>query len=524
MEKLKNKYENDIHANEIVLLACYIAGINIESVYSDLIKDEIYSPFNGLVLTDSFQLYEQEKDMIANLLPDNSQRRTNQKNKEVTVIIGNPPYSTGQSSADDNAQNLKYSNLDSRIESTYAQLSKSINKRPLYDNYIRAFRWASDRIKDEGVIGFVTNAGWIDRVATDGFRQSLEREFTNIYVFHLRGNQRTSGEKSRQEGGKVFGSGSRTPIAITLLVKRKDYVGKGKIFFHDIGDYLSRETKLAKIEKFKSIGNMLDEDRFEILNPDENNDWVNQSNKEFDNYFLICDRNKFNGETIFSSYSIGLTTCRDSWCYNSNKQKLESNIKKSIEFYNNNLLKDSPIVNLSLISWSRGLKKDFALKKKKSFNKDSIYQSLYRPFDNTNYVYFNRSFNEYVYKLFDYFPTANHENLLICITGVGAGKDFSCLMVNKLPNQHTVDTDLCFPLYVYQEANKELNLFSQFNEKNNKKKYAITDFYRDKLCLKYSRQDISKEQIFFFIYGLLHSVEYREKFKNNLFKEQPGYQ
>ena len=176
-EQLKKKFKSEIHANEILLLAYYIACINIESVYDELIKEETYNSFNGFVLTDTFQLYEQERDMIANLLPDNSERRENQKKQNITVIIGNPPYSVGQTSANDNAANNFYRNLDQRIENTYASKSNSASKKDIYDSYIRAFRWASDRINDHGVIGFVSGSGWLEKGFARGIRESFAEEF-----------------------------------------------------------------------------------------------------------------------------------------------------------------------------------------------------------------------------------------------------------------------------------------------------------------------------------------------------------
>ncbi len=217
LKDLPYKYNHEIHANEIVLLAYYIAAINIEATYHSLVSGD-YTPFKGILLTDTFQLYEKD-DLISNYLVDNTERRNRLKNLDIRVIMGNPPYSAGQSSANDNNQNVKYPLLDARIEKTYAAESTSTNKNSLYDSYIRAIRWASDRMGDRGVMGFITNAGWIEGNAMDGLRKTLAEEFTSIYIFHLRGNQRTSGELSRKEGGKLFGSGSRAPIAITLFVK-----------------------------------------------------------------------------------------------------------------------------------------------------------------------------------------------------------------------------------------------------------------------------------------------------------------
>ena len=230
-ETLLKKYTQELHANEIVLLAYYMACINIESAFHEILKPNKYTKFDGGVLTDTFQLYEQERDMIANLLPDNSKKRTKQKKRDIRVIIGNPPYSAGQTTANDETKNLIYPNLDEKIKSTYVKNSSATLKHDLYDSYIRAFRWASDRIGDEGIIGFVTNAGWVDGNATDGFRKIISKEFNKIYTIHLRGNQRTSGELSRKEGGKIFGSGSRSPIAITFLVKKKKKLEETEIFF-----------------------------------------------------------------------------------------------------------------------------------------------------------------------------------------------------------------------------------------------------------------------------------------------------
>ncbi|HZV45274.1 MAG TPA: helicase-related protein, partial [Saprospiraceae bacterium] len=260
---LVRKYTNEIHANEIVLLAYYIASVNIENAYHDATIDpddgigkENYLPFEGIVLTDTFQLGETDESekLFSEMFPKNSARVARQKKAPLRVIMGNPPYSIGQRSANDDAQNLKYQKLDSRIADTYAKATSTTNKNSLYDSYIKAFRWSTDRLdpKHGGIIAFVSNGAWLESNSSDGFRKELEREFSSIWVFNLRGNQRTSGELSRKEGGKIFGSGSRTPIAITLLVKNPESKAlKATIRYHDIGDYLSREEKLAKIKEAK---------------------------------------------------------------------------------------------------------------------------------------------------------------------------------------------------------------------------------------------------------------------------------
>ena len=523
-ERLLEKYKSEIHANEIVLLACYIAGINIESVYSDIIQNEIYEPFSGIVLTDTFQLFEQDKDMIANLLPDNSQRRTNQKKQNLTVIFGNPPYSKGQTSADDNAANIKYPNLDKRIEETYAANSRATNKNALYDSYIKAFRWASDRIGSEGIIAFITNAGWIEGNSMEGFRKSLNTEFDKIYICNLRGNARTSGELRRKEKGNVFGSGTRTPVAITFLIKSKiNSSEEGKINFYDIGDYLTTEQKLSKISKTESIKTIIEKDEFEIVEPDEDNNWINQGEKDFKKHISMGNKTKNYEITIFKNYTNGLMTARDAWCYNPNKNKLISNIKQTMRFYNSNLNNSSLPIDKSAIGWSSGIIQDFKNKKEKFFDETRIYKSNYRPFNKTNYVYFDRTFNERVYQMPKIFPTNNHQNKLIVIRGIGiAGNtEFSCLMVDAIPDKHALANSQCFPLYLYNEDSndEQTNLFTKGADKG--KESAISEEGFNYFSRNFSDIQITKEDIFYYVYGILHSKEYTEKYRNNLSKELP---
>ena len=296
--ELKHKYTSEIHANEIVLLAYYIAAVNIETVYDELAHEGLdnhglrtdadYRSFQGICLTDTFQMVDQERDLIAELLPDNSERRTRQKRIEITGIVGNPPYSAGQKSANDNAANVAYPKLDDRIRDTYARHSTAANKNALYDSYIRAFRWATDRIGEAGVVAFVTNAGWIDGNATDGLRKCLAEDFSDIYVFHLRGNARTSGELRRRERGNVFGEGSRAPIAISVLVKNPDAGYRGRIHFHDIGDYLDREQKLSSIRAFGSIDAITRSQGWRHIVPDENHDWLDQVDRSLERFPGHC--------------------------------------------------------------------------------------------------------------------------------------------------------------------------------------------------------------------------------------------
>ena len=334
-EQIKRKFTTEIHANEVVLLAYYIACINIEAVYADLVKEDKYQSFDGMVLTDTFQLYEQERDMIADLLPDNSERRTRQKKKDIMVVIGNPPYSTGQSSANDDAANLRYKNLDERIRQKYAMPSRYTNKKSLYDSYIRAIRWASDRIGEKGVIGFVSGSGWINKNFSDGVRKSVFKEFGQIFIINLRGDIRKniSTKGHTDEGENIFGNASMTGIAITILCKTKNKFAN-HIHYFDIGKNKTKKEKLKILDELKSIRKIIANKKFQEIIPDENSDWLDQTDKNFEKLPIIGDKKNKQADRIFELYSAGIKTQRDVWCVNSSRNRLTQNIKNSIDFFN----------------------------------------------------------------------------------------------------------------------------------------------------------------------------------------------
>ncbi|WP_219272825.1 type ISP restriction/modification enzyme [Pseudomonas sp. Xaverov 83] len=542
-EQLQNKYQGQIHANEIVLLAYYIAAINIEAVYHSIVGGD-YQPFEGICLTDTFQLYEKD-DLVSELLVDNSARRTRQKALDIRVIIGNPPYSAGQNSANDNNANVAYPLLDSRIRDTYAERSTSTLKKALYDSYIRAIRWASDRIGDSGVIGFVTNGNFLETGAFSGLRQCLAEEFSSVYVFHLRGNQRTSGELSRKEGGKIFGSGSRSPIAISLLVKNPVAQKHGQIHWHDIGDYLSQSEKLERISNFKSIAGITDANAWKLITPDEHGDWVNLRDDGFAQFIVMGNKKDESSKVIFENYSSGIKTNRDAWVYNSSRGKLERTVGSMIEFYNGEVERYSVLCSdlnksewpdidtfidfdSTKMSWTREVKQDLSRHTKRKFIASGIVQSLYRPFTKT-WIYFNQHFNNCVYQMPRIFPDAMAENKVICINSVGAQKDFSAIISNHLPDLHVVQTGQCFPLYLYDspedqtKANKAApGLFDvPAKPRISSRRDAITDEGLAHFSIAYPGEDISKEDLFYYVYGLLHSSEYRDKYADNLGKELP---
>ena len=532
-DKLQHKYKHEIHANEIVLLAYYIAAINIETVYHELAYGSLsaeadYVPFEGILLTDTFQMYEQERDMVANLLPDNSERRTKQKALDIRVIIGNPPYSAGQNSANDNAANIAYPQLDAKIRDTYAASSTATLKNSLYDSYIRAFRWASDRIGNAGVMAFVTNAGWIDGNAADGMRKCLAEEFNDLYIFHLRGNQRTAGELSRKEGGKIFGSGSRAPIAISVLVKDPTCVERGRIHFHDIGDYLDQKQKLAIIHNFGSIQGISKANGWTNIVPDENNDWLDQVDQNFDKFIEMSG-------ALFERNSRGVTTSRDAWVYNSSPTKLSNNVQSNIEFYNRELWRLSSksqtwppenlinfvTINERTFSWGGDILKHFARKTSLEYSSEKIVPSIYRPFQK-QHLYFDPILNNRVYQMPRIYPNRESKNLVIQVSGIGA-KNFSALMLDTMPCLDNIEKGQCFPLFLYEEKSFQEGLFSgAINaEKNTNRRDAITDAGLAHFQEAYPGSSICKEDIFYYVYGLLHSEDYRDRFSNNLSKQLP---
>ncbi len=256
--------------------------------------------------------------------------------------------------------------MDDRIRETYAKYSTATNKNSLYDSYIRAIRWASDRIQGKGIICFVTNGSFIDNNAMDGLRKCFVDEFSRIYCFNLRGNQRTSGETSRREGGQIFCSGSRATIAITLLVKNPEHTRACELLYHDIGDYLSREEKLSIIAQSGGITGI----EWRVIDPNNNHDWINQRDPAFEAFTSLGDKTNTTAKTIFDLYSRGLETSRDAWCYNFSREAVSANMGRMIDFYNQQVKRyqsikgDKPSIDNFVdndpkkINWSSGIKQD----------------------------------------------------------------------------------------------------------------------------------------------------------------------
>lgn len=538
-EALERKYRSEIHANEIVLMAYYIASINIENVYHDLAgADAKYRSFDGICLTDTFQLGEKAsaENLYSEQFPTNSKRVIEQKKQPITVIISNPPYSVGQKSANDNAQNEHYPILEAKIANTYrlaSETTSALSATALKDSYIKAFRWATDRLasQEQGVIGFVTNGAYLDGISQDGMRKCFEREFSSIYVFNLRGNQRTSGELSRKEGGKIFGSGSRTPIAITILVRNpNDHAKKAQIFYHDIGDYLSREEKLNIIRKFGSIETI----PWATITPNEHGDWVNKRNALFNNYISIEPQKKFaKSKSFFDVNFIGVCSNRDSWVYNYSHKRVEENMRKLIATYNEDVLKwcknvdNTPLENIltkdaTKITYTAILKNRLKNKQTFDYEQSSMRIGCYRPYTKSN-LYFNRIFNETIGLSPKMYPMTSAQNIVICLSGIGANKDFSAYITDCIPEYQLISNGQCFPLYWYDDSAADITtLFSTPDRPADRyvRRDGVTDWILSTARKQYGSK-VGKEDIFYYVYGMLHSPEYRTVFASDLKKSLP---
>ncbi|MCY4342856.1 MAG: DEAD/DEAH box helicase family protein [Gammaproteobacteria bacterium] len=538
-EDLERKYREEIHANEIVLLAYYIAAINIESVFHSVAGRDDYLPYTGICLTDTFALHEGD-DELSYYMKDNTDRRERQKATDIRVIVGNPPYSAGQKSENDNAKNVRYAGLDERIRSTYAVRSKTGNLQNLYDSYIRAIRWGSDRLGAAGVMAFVSGSAWIERTFADGMRKCLADDFSKIHVFHLRGDVRKnmlSGSRAG-EGENVFGHGSMTGVAISVFVKNPNSTERGRILFHDIGDGLDRKLKLGEIRRFGSMRGIDATGKWRRVAPDDYGDWVDQRDPGFRSFLSLGDKKDKTGHVLFSNYSLGVATGSDAWCINPSPTALANNIWATINFFNKELSRwlrykdDSNLGAGTLtdvdrfvnndterISWTHNLKHDIHRGLGLEAKQGIFVPCMYRPFTKQGQFFSNR-LNQRVYQIPRVFPNGELPNRLIAVTGRGGRSGFSTLMMDTLPNLHTIDSGQCFPLWLYDSESAGADLLGE-QVPSYRRIDAITDHGLQHFRSAYPSERITREEIFHYIYGLLHSEDYRIRYRANLAKELP---
>ncbi|WOI90322.1 DEAD/DEAH box helicase [Rhodococcus qingshengii] len=548
-EDLARKYANELHANEITLLAYYVAAVNIETTYHALVaqdSDDTYMPFEGIVLADTFQITENGDSLDSAMFPQNNDRIIRQNSTPINVVIGNPPYSVGQTSANDLNANVGYPTLDGRIADTYAKRSTATNKNSLYDSYLRAFRWATDRIGDSGVVAFVSNGGWVDGNTADGIRLSMAEEYAHIYVYNLRGNARTAGDLRQKEKGNVFGSGARTTAAIFIGIKNPAHTGPCEIHYRDIGDYLTREDKLRIVSEGQ-LGTV----DWQSITPNSHGDWTSQRDDTFTTWPAIGNKKSTVGAmTVFAAHSRGLATGRDPWCYDYSQTQLESSVRKLIsqyelarqefrsycqEFEITNpkesdvtafLGTDPAMTSTGRVSWNSSLKQQLARNSAIEFTATSLQASAYRPFQK-QMSYFSGALNERRYQLPSMYPTRNHENIGIVLTGPASHFEFTPFTTDLLPNLHVLDTGQFFPRWTYEKnepSDGGLDFATTEEKPADEWGYRRIDNITDGILTLYRSavgDQVTKDDIFFYVYGLLHDPAYRNAYASDLKKMLP---
>ena len=527
---LERKYHNEFHANEIVLLAYYIAAIHIEEAFHGRRGPEsFYEPFDGIVLTDTFNLHTDRTGFPKEWLPDNSERAERQQNAPIQVIVSNPPWRAGQRSASDDNPNVDYPDIEERVAKTYAARSRSTNKNSLYDTYKMAIRWASDRVGDQGVVAFVTNGSWIDGNVDSGVRACLAEEFSSVHVLNLRGHTWKGGERGRAEGGPVFGQGSSATVAIVILTRNPNAKSKEcNILYRDIGDYMKREKKLSILDEVGSIAGIAD---WQKIKPDQHHDWIGQRDAAFQDFYPMGSQAAKAGDVgskaIFKLYSNGYYTGRDTYIYNFSRNECAINARGMVDDYRAALrvLEKSPSYNVnqvanvhsSRVRWDQTLKNRLSAKVQTTFDTAKLRRTAYRPFVAMN-CYADQVFAKRPGPSNWMFPANEKDNKAICVPGVGSTKPFSALVVNVMPDLHFVSFGQCFPRFRYESRSSDDLIYKNptLDRIDN-----ISNSALDKFRSRYRDKSITKDAIFDYVYGILHQSSYRSRFTNDLAKDLP---
>jgi predicted helicase len=517
---LARKYANELHANEILLLAYYIAAANIETTYEEL--EGTPRPFPGLVLTDSFQSWENDDQQDIEVIPENNERLERQKQLPIQVILGNPPYSVGQDSANDDNANEKYPTLDGEIERTYVARSTATSKRTLYDSYIRAIKWATLRIRDRGVVAFVTNGGFLESNAADGMRKTLAEEFSAIHVFNLRGNRRQGGPEGRPiwEAFAKGTGGSIATIAIVVLVKRAGNPDPATVFYSQVSDFTTATEKVAEVVAAGSISGV----NPISITPNEHGDWLSQRRDDFDAFLPLIDPDA--PRAIFDLNSLGTATGRDAWSYNFSKRHLVETAEGMIRRYNAEVdaveggAQRSPR-DPKLISWNANLELDLRRRRRHDVKSQAAHPAAYRPFT-SQWVYLHPAMVARTYRLPKVFPPGL-ANAGIYLTGPASHYSFCALAADAVPDLHLLDSGQLFPRWRYEKVDNagmfdvdEGEVIDGYRRIDN-----ITDEALAAFSAAYPDESISKDDIFDYVYGLLHSPEYRETYAADLKKMLP---
>ena len=519
---LEETYRHELHCNEVMLLPYYIASLNIEQEFFH--RTQTYLPFEGITLADTFELLEDHEQMQL-FTKENTERVERQKNADMFVVIGNPPYNMRQVNENDNNKNRTYETINKMLKETYSQDSKATNKNALSDPYVKAILWASRRIGEEGVVAFVTNNSFLDGIAFDGMRKHLYQDFNRIYILDLKGNVRKDSMREGIPIGEkhtVFGLAAMVGISVNFFVKSNQH-NDHKIYYSGMDWKATRQEKFNQVENADSINGI----EWKEIIPDNRYTWLTEGlNPDFDT-FIPMGTKEAKAEkgtavdVLFKTYSNGVKTNRDAWTYNFNRKALTENVSRMIGTYNAEVARWTQRTNRNIniddfvvsddakISWSESLKRKLKSGKTIDFSQENIRPSLYRPFTKSN-LYFDRMLTERVYVFPSIFPTpeAETENRSICVNGIGSSKPFNGLIVGVIPCLGILDANQCFPFYTY-------------NEDGTNRQENITDWALAAFRKHYSDESISKWDIFHYTYGILHHHKYREKYQANLKRDLP---
>ncbi|MEW6194379.1 MAG: type ISP restriction/modification enzyme [Bacteroidota bacterium] len=514
-DKLKFKYQNEIHCNEVVILPYYVANLNIEYTYYQ--KMQQYEEFKNICFVDTldnlgfaFTTDDQQLDAFG-FASENTERIKRQNEKKISVIISNPPYNANQLNENENNKNREYPKIDKRIKDTYIKASTA-QKTKMYDMYARALRWASDRLNKNGIISFISNNSFVDSKTYDGFRKEVIKEFNEIYIIDLKGNARTSGERRRREAGNVFEDQIRVGVAIYFLVRKEGKQGCD-IYYNAIRDYVKSDEK-----KNYLVENKLADLKFTHITPDKNGNWINLTENDFESLIPIANRQtklakkKEQENAIFKLFSLGVVTNRDEWVYDDNKSNLSEKVQYLIEIYNKDREKLATkfsraeikeLIDYS-VKWTRAVKNDLFNNIEYKFDNRKIRNCLYRVFTK-KVIYYDKNLNEMQYQTPSIFPNAKKKNLTIAINQ--SNKPFNLVASKYLVDLHFNGDSQCIPLYRYDESGNRYD--------------NITDWGLEQFRTNYKDKKITKLDIFHYVYAVLHNPKYRKKYEQNLRREFP---
>ncbi|NCS03984.1 MAG: N-6 DNA methylase [Microcystis aeruginosa G13-07] len=501
-DKLRYKYKYEMHCNEVAILPYYIANLNIEFTYKQKMGE--YEEFEHICFVDTLDhaaFHLKQMDLFA-MSVENTQRIQNQNDRNISVIIGNPPYNAKQENFNQDNANRSYEEIDKRIKYTYVKEGTAQNQIVIYDMYTRFVRWASDRLSKNGIIAFVSNSSFIDALAYDGFRKVVADEFNEIWIVDAKGNARNSGERRRREGGNVFSDKIKVGIAVYFLVRNQESEGF-KIFYNAIKDYAKAEEKQ---EYFRE--NTLDKLSFEHIIPDKKHNWLNQSDNDFDQLLPLIDKDVKSGNSekaLFKLFSLGIDTHRDAWVYDVSQNALQQKIKYFIMVYERTL-KDENYAERMTIKWDSELTQYLIERVLKKFEPQKIVRSLYRPYTK-QFFYFDKHFNFRTFQWFKIFEEGDLKQKYIAFVTLGNSKPFHCLSSNSIIDLHFTGDSQCLPLYYYDKEGNRID--------------NITDWGLQQFQNHYNDKNLTKLDIFHYTYAVLHHPEYRSKYELNLKREFP---